>query len=736
MVLLDPGHDEFCADILEERLIMAAKKKSASKKKTDRIENYEDVYGIVLIVAAVFVTVSLFFTNATGPFGRWLLTGLKWGAGAGRYFVPLGLFVWGVVFLIRWRKIDLETMSFGLILSFASVAAILHVPVPVNKMFVPAQIFAHGGIIGAATAYILVVLVSQVGAYIILSGALTVGLVLSTGVPINRFITGLRRSFRLAVPERRLRPERETLKTIETREPTIVLEKEKTAAIEPTEEIVESTEFKKAVTATVFDQEKKKRQSYQLPPLNLLKQTSGQKRGLSKKGVKENIFLLEKTLRDFEVDASITRVVRGPTVTRFELQLGSGVKVNRILALADDIALALASADVRILAPIPGKSAIGIEVPNEYRELVTLGDILSISEAQSKKSILTVAIGKDIAGQPVLADLGEMPHMLIAGATGSGKSVCINSLLISVLYRAHPEEVKMLLIDPKRIELNMFNDLPHLLTPVITNPKQAASALAWAVSEMERRFELLAEVGSKNINSYNTQTLSKDDPDALLPYVLIIIDELADLMMVAPSEVEDAICRIAQLARAVGIHLIVATQRPSVDIITGLIKANITSRIAFAVSSQTDSRVIMDSAGAEKLVGKGDMLFVTPSLLKPKRVQGPLVTEAEIQQVTNFIRDQAKPQYRSEILEEHRSKYGTADFDDDLLDEAIELVVMSGTASVSFLQRKLRVGYSRAARLVDMLEDRGIVSSYDGSRPRQVLVSPDELNRILGSKEH
>lgn len=711
-----------------------ATKKTSNKKAPKKVENYEDVYGIVLIVAALFVTVTL-LSDATGPLGRWLLTALRWGVGAGRYFVPFGFFIWGIAFLVRLRKIDLETMSLGLALVFSSLVALFHVSVPLAKMFDADQVFAYGGLLGAAFAFVLVKLVSLVGAYIILGGALVVGLVLATGIPVRHLFQSLKRSFQRAVPERTTKLHRTALSSLEIKEPTIILEKDKARTAEPTEEVIETAEFKKAASTEVFNQERQTTKDYRLPPLDLLKRTSGQKRGLSKKGVKENIFLLEKTLRDFEVDAAITRVVRGPTVTRFELQLGSGVKVNRVLALADDIALALASADVRILAPIPGKSAIGIEVPNEYRELVTLGDILTMPEAQAKRTILSVAIGKDIAGQPVVADLGDMPHLLIAGATGSGKSVCINSLLMSILFNSHPEQVKMLLIDPKRIELTLFNDLPHLLTPVVTNPKQAASVLAWAVSEMEKRFELLAEVGAKNIDSYNSALKKKGDSEELLPYILIVIDELADLMMVAPSEVEDAVCRIAQLARAVGIHLIVATQRPSVDIITGLIKANITSRVAFAVSSQTDSRVILDSAGAEKLVGKGDMLFVTPAFLKPKRVQGPLVTEAEIQQVTDFVKDQAKPHYRSEILEEHRSKYGSTDFEDDLLDEAIELVVMSGTASVSFLQRKLRVGYSRAARLVDMLEDRGIVSSYDGSRPRQVLVAPDELARILESKK-
>ncbi|MDI6715781.1 MAG: DNA translocase FtsK, partial [Actinomycetota bacterium] len=434
-------------------------------------------------------------------------------------------------------------------------------------------------------------------------------------------------------------------------------------------------------------------------------------------------------------DARVTKVVKGPTVTRYELQLASGVKVNSILNLADDIALALATADVRILAPIPGKSAIGIEVPNQYREIVTLGDILSAPESQNQKSLLTVGIGKDIAGNPILADIGDMPHLLIAGATGSGKSVCINSILVSLLMRCRPDQAKMILVDPKRVELVPYSDIPHLITPVVTNPKQAASALTWAVGEMEDRFQVLAEYGARNIDQYNS-IIAKQKDEAIppMPYMLIVIDELADLMMVAAGEVEDAICRIAQLARAVGIHLIVATQRPSTDIITGLIKANITHRIAFAVSSQIDSRVILDTPGAEKLVGKGDMLYSTPAFSKPIRIQGAFLTEQEIELCTSFCKKQAKPEYRQEVLEDRRSQFGF-DYDDPLLDEAIRIVVNAGQASVSMLQRRLRLGYSRAARLIDMMEAKGIVGAYEGSKPRAVLLSPEELDELLEKEQ-
>ncbi|MCK4777889.1 MAG: DUF87 domain-containing protein, partial [Actinomycetia bacterium] len=348
-----------------------------------------------------------------------------------------------------------------------------------------------------------------------------------------------------------------------------------------------------------------------------------------KKTVKEMKQILEKTFREFKVAAKVIDIKEGPTVTRFEIQLEPGVKVNKILNIEDDISLAFASPDVRIISPIPGKAAVGIEVPNIYRELVTLGDILSNPLESKQITALTIAIGKDITGSPIFADLREMPHLLIAGATGSGKSICLNSILVSILFHAQPDEVKMILIDPKRIELNLFNDIPHLIIPVVTSPKKAASALNWAVNEMERRFDILSQIGARNLEAYNNKAVQKGLDK--IPFILIVIDELADLMMVAANEVENAICRLAQLARAVGIHLVVATQRPSSDIITGLIKSNITTRIAFAVSSQIDSRVILDTPGAEKLVSKGDMLFSTPSFSKPMRIQGSFVTENEIE---------------------------------------------------------------------------------------------------------
>jgi len=473
--------------------------------------------------------------------------------------------------------------------------------------------------------------------------------------------------------------------------------------------------------------------TYKLPPPTIFRRSGSTGRG-GQRGAEEVARVLEKTLNDFGVDAAVTAMTRGPTVTRYEVELGSGVKVSQVLRLADDIAYALGSPDVRLIAPIPGKSAIGVEVPNRDRELVLVGDIVQSSAWRDAKHPLTCALGKDISGEPLLINLAEMPHLLIAGATGAGKSSCLNSLIASLLIRARPDEVRLVLIDPKMVELSHFADLPHLASPVVTHPKRAAETLNWVVREMERRYELLSGVGQRNIDFYNEalragQLPPDDDGEdrEFLQYIVVFIDELADLMMVAARQVEDSICRIAQMARAVGIHLVVATQRPSVDVVTGLIKANVPSRVAFAVASQTDSRVIIDMGGADKLVGHGDMLYLPTGTSKPRRVQGAYVTEKELEELTSYIRSQAKPAYEPQALEAASHEDSDDDEDgDDLLSDAMELVVRSQMGSTSMLQRKLRVGFSRAGRLMDLLERKGVVGPQEGSKARAVLISPDQ----------
>jgi S-DNA-T family DNA segregation ATPase FtsK/SpoIIIE len=484
-----------------------------------------------------------------------------------------------------------------------------------------------------------------------------------------------------------------------------------------------------------------RRGAWQLPPSTLL--ARGAKTKADRRVVEQAGKVLEGALHQHGVDAHLVGMTVGPTVTRYELALAPGVKVNRVTSLAHDLAYAMASADVRILAPIPGRSAIGVEVPNKVRQLVTLGDILAAPEAKAATEPLAVGLGRDIAGHAVMLDLATLPHVLIAGATGAGKSSCINSLVTSLLMRNTPDQVRLILVDPKRVELGAYNDVPHLLTAVVTNPKKAANALDWAVREMDLRYELLAEIGVRDISSFNAafdrgDLPTPNDPDPItgkgyerLPYIVVVVDELNDLMMVAARDVEASICRIAQMARAVGIHLVIATQRPSVDVITGVIKANIPSRMAFSVTSLADSRVILDQSGAEKLVGQGDMLLVTASETRPRRVQGAWVDEDCVHKLTaHWRRQAAEPHYVNGIAEDASGAGrtgGDASDDDDLLAEALELVVRSGFGSTSMLQRKLRVGFARAGRLMDLLERRGVVGPSEGSKARTVLMTVEEF---------
>ncbi len=497
------------------------------------------------------------------------------------------------------------------------------------------------------------------------------------------------------------------------------------------------------------------------PPLSLLSSSSSHK--VDDSIIKDAGEILVNALASHGVDTSLSNYTVGPTVTRYELELAPGVKVAKVTSLSKDIAYAMASPDVRILAPIPGKSAIGIEVPNRVRQLVTLGDLLVTNEFKKSVHPLEVALGRNISGKTVVVNLAEMPHILIAGATGAGKSSCINSLITSLLMKATPEELRLILIDPKRVELGQYNGLPHLLTEVVVNPKLAANKLRWAVEEMERRYDILASYGFRDITGYHLalskgelpiiqppnsleQTSASDIPESSsddlkptkeqaerLPFILVVVDELNDLMMVASHEVEDSICRIAQMARAVGIHLVIATQRPSVDVITGVIKANIPSRLAFSVSSIADSRVILDQAGAERLIGRGDMLLLTSNSSNPTRLQGPWVSEKEVHSVVHFWKKQSSPAYLDELEDiSDASENGliTDGQEDDLLSAAIELVVKSGLGSTSMLTRKLKIGYPRAGRLMDMMEERGIVGPADGSKPRQVYKSTDDLNEL------
>lgn len=505
---------------------------------------------------------------------------------------------------------------------------------------------------------------------------------------------------------------------------TIKKEIEKTQKTEETEDNNEEIDIEKEI-------HKEDIVYYEFPSLDLLKEVEVTNTSSKGKEINDNIKIIQDTLNNFGVDAKVIGVNSGPTITSYEISLAAGVKVSKILSLSDNLALALATTDIRILAPIPGKSAVGIEVPNKNKDTLLLKEILDSDEFRNLKSKLPLALGKDVTGNTIISSIANMPHLLIAGATGSGKSVCINTIIMSILYKARPDEVKLIMIDPKVVELNVYNNIPHLLIPVVTNAKKAQFSLNWAVQEMEKRYQLFAKNNVKDMQSYN----ELDTITEKMPQIVIIIDELADLMMVAATEVEDAICRLAQMARAAGMHLIVATQRPSVDVITGTIKANIPSRISFQVSSQIDSRTILDMSGAEKLLGKGDMLYYPSNLSKPIRVQGAFVSDKEVKRVCDFIRNQGEANYNQDAVESistNNTSQTMQDDKDDLYDEAVKLVVADGQASISYLQRKLKIGYSRAARIVDQMEEMGVVSGYDGSKPRKVLIEEEDLENLYG----
>lgn len=709
-----------------------------------------EIYGIAAFATGLVLLIAL-LRGAEG-----LLTGpvavlLRYAFGIGSYLLPLMLIGWGLTFFVgdaaTWRE---GRIAAGLAVVLVAVIGLAHMGVGPKDRFAAEALRSHGGVIGAALVHGLTLLLGRIPSYVVLLAAVLCGIVatslLSVRSTVGRAVQCVRRvlqssgeasagrgegtggaAARVGSGRRRLAD----TGAGGSPEPTERLAPAKEARPEPrftTSFEVESakpTEQLELASAT-----EAAGQGYRLPPLTLLKRTRPRPAG-HKRTVEECKRLLVQTLADFDVEATIEDVVVGPTVTLFELAPAPGVKVNRIQALARDIGLALATAEVRI-APIPGKAALGVEVPNEARDLVTVGDVLASEQAQAAPSVLSVAIGKDTAGNAVLADLGDMPHLLIAGATGQGKSVAINAILVSLLVRATPRQVRLILIDPKRIELAAYRDLPHLLVPVTSEAKKAANALMWAVSEMEERYKRLESVGAKKIEHYNAIVAKRtDDELEPLPYIVIVIDELADLMMVSSVEVEGAVQRLSQMARAVGIHLVLATQRPSTDVITGLIKANITTRIAMKVGSSIDSRVILDQPGADKLVGKGDMLLLQPERGKPLRVQGAYVSELEIEQVVAYIKQQAEPDYHEEILAAVEQHVELA-YDDPMLARAIELVLSTEMGSTSMLQRRLKLGYTRAARLMDMMEQLGIVGPPDGSKPREVLISEEAWRAMQG----
>ncbi|ADH60939.1 cell division protein FtsK/SpoIIIE [Thermoanaerobacter mathranii subsp. mathranii str. A3] len=703
-------------------------------KKQKPLKN--EIIGIIFLAFTLISFLSL-YTDTTGTIGKNIEIFLKGSFGIGSYVVSALLLVFALMFLFNNRdfiKLNKAAALFGLFLTLISLDHLYYFPSNEGLKNYILAAYTHGinkmggGVVAALLVYFLVKLLGITGSYILLFSSLAIFIVLITNVSIVNLMESSYQKFSQRKKKiKKTSNEKEVISTPISQEDSTTLEEnmniiEKNRTIDIIEQVEEE---RKVYEKDAKDKEEIIESEYLPPPITLLKEAVPPPK-IKNEVLMEKVKKIENTLKNFGVDAKVIQVTKGPAITRFELQPSAGVKVSRIVSLTDDIALSLAAPSVRIEAPIPGKSAIGIEVPNDKIASVYLREVVDSKKFRNFKSELAIGLGKDVAGNIVIADLSKMPHLLIAGATGSGKSVCINSLIVSLLYKAPPQQVKMILIDPKVVELNIYNGIPHLLTPVVTDPKKAAGVLNWAVQEMTKRYNLFAQYGVRDIDSYNEKYKENS-----LYKIVIIIDELSDLMMVSPAEVEEYIFRLAQMARAAGIHLVIATQRPSVDVITGVIKANIPSRISFAVSSQIDSRTILDMAGAEKLLGKGDMLFNPIGAAKPMRIQGAFISEEEVEAIVNFLKNHFNPQYEEIEIEEKTNGKAFEQQEDELLEDAISVILETGQASISMLQRRLRIGYARAARIIDQLEQKGIISGYDGSKPRQILLSKEEIKKIL-----
>jgi len=731
-----------------------------------------EITGVIFLTMAVLCLISLLTPDA-GLISKPMERLLRSATGEGRYLFPLFLGFLGVrMIMFKGQPKGIQRFSGGAIF-FVAALTLLHLFIPRTYTLEAGARGEGGGLIGALSRYILERSFGLAGMYVVLATLLLVGVLLSTNVSLGAVGGGFFKklkvfghtvkkflySFLFTEEEMEVEVDEEVDKIEKEVAVSPVIVDRSGPGTEVEEDFNQWTkedeqnrlrfdrghvmiinpgkkqEVSKAKTLAVINTGESEclatgeEPLFKLPPLTLLTRRGRLRTGVNNKDIADNIRILEETLQNFGVGAKITQVSRGPALTRYEFQPPAGIKVSRIIGLADDIALSMAAPGIRIEAPIPGKAAVGIEVPNREISRVNLRELLETEEFQSATSRLTVALGKDIAGNPVVADLEQMPHLLIAGATGSGKSVCLNTLIASILFKATPNEVKFLIIDPKMVELSTYNGIPNLIAPVVTDPKKAAASLRWAVKEMEQRYEIFAAEGVRDINRYISMQRQTMTAKPLLPFLVIIIDELSDLMMVAPADVEDAVCRLSQMARAAGIHLVVATQRPSVDVITGLIKANIPSRISFAVSSQIDSRTILDITGAEKLLGKGDMLFCPVGFSKPVRLQGAYLSDREVEALVTYLKKMACPSYDQRFMGETKKEATGGEPDDKLLPRAMEIFIETGHASVSLLQRRLRIGYARAARLVDVMEKKRIIGAYEGSKPRVVLMTMDQYQQ-------
>ena len=771
-------------------------KKRKSKKKQMKLNT--DIKVILLILLGIVLAILIYGNSGyVGNFLNEILGGIM---GIFKYIVPVVPFV-SAIYMFSNNKEDLLTkiIPSSIILLCCSATMTLYQILNnaleyniqfqeiLDRAFYLGKLNKGGGIIGLLISYPLVKLFEPIAALIIIIGIAIIVAVMVFGLKpsehISKFVNKMEDERKINRTEEQksnkikkqsviqddlgdvayAKPEtareRKQREKEERRREALKVDEQLTINMLEQEKKAQNTNKSNGdyIEGNLFKQEEEKKEEkkkevlqlehalvvedehYEYPPVELLSKGKKASRG-SAKMLADTAAKLQKTLYSFGVSAKVENVSVGPTITRYELKPAEGTRVSKIANLADDIALNLAAETIRIEAPIPGKQAVGIEVPNKEKEAVHLREVIESSEFENNKSKLSVALGKDVAGKTIIADIGKMPHVLIAGSTGSGKSVCINSIITSIIYNAKPSEVKLVMVDPKVVELSVYNGIPHLLIPVVTDPKKAAGALAWAVQEMNDRYNKFAQKGVRDLKGYN-KAIEKENENAKLPQIVIIIDELADLMMVAAKEVEEAICRLAQKARAAGMHLVIATQRPSVDVITGLIKANVPSRIAFAVSSQVDSRTILDSTGAEKLLGKGDMLFYPVGASKPLRVQGAFVSDDEVEKIVDFIKMNAgEVSYSEDIIEsieksnksdkELLESEACEDDSDPFLQDAIETVIETGQASTSFIQRRFKVGYARAGRIIDQMEERGIISGYQGSKPREVLMSKEKWEEL------
>jgi len=695
---------------------------------------------VVLLVLAVVSFLGLF--NMAGHFGLFLSDNLSLGFGFGQWLVPI-LFLYWALILIRKSKRPLKFSDYlGLFLFFASYQTLFHFFYKQENWETIVKLGKGGGYVGLYLSQAVLYVFGFWGGVVVLLALLFISGVLVFNTSLSKIIG------RESLFARGLQPFTTFFKTLfssserEDEEEGEVEEEDHQEALEGWQEkevegdTEEEEEEKPNVAKTKKDKKKKqeqivwpKRQVKIDMPLELLSDKKGKAIGGD---VEENAIKIQKTLENFGIDVEMAETKVGPTVTQYTFKPAEGVKLSRITTLNNDLSLALAAHPIRIEAPIPGQSLVGIEVPNKAKAIVGLKDVLESDPFKIRKNNLMIALGKDVAGTSWLYDISRMPHLLVAGATNSGKSVCLNAIIISLLYQNNPEDLRFIMVDPKRVELPTYNGIPHLLTPVITEVAKTINALKWCLNEMDRRYDVLNKAGKKNIQSYNNATKER------LPYIVFIIDELADFMMTSGKEMEAAIVRLAQMSRAVGIHLILATQRPSVDVITGLIKANIPARIAFSVASLVDSKTILDMSGAEKLLGQGDMLFVTAELSKPKRIQGAYLSDNEINDVVNYIKEKSGPAEYLEGITDRQKVSGNAGVgldgthgdEDELFDEAKEIIVKAGKASTSMLQRRLSIGYGRAAKILDMLEDSGIIGPPNGSKPREVMISQDQMNAL------